>query len=311
MRILTALAILLALSVLSLFVGVIDLSTDAEAWSLVAVSRFPRTAAALITGASLAVAGAIMQLLARNRFVEPMTAGTGQGAALGILLVTIFAPSASLGMKMLLASSTALITSFGFLVIVRRLPVTQHILVPLVGLVYGGLIGAGVTFVAFQSDLLQYIEIWMSGEFSGILQGRYELLWIAAIVAIASYLVADQFAILGMGKSVSLNLGLNYDHIVLLGLLVVSVVTALTVVVVGMIPFVGLVVPNIVSRLMGDDLRSTLPTIAALGAGLVLACDIAGRLVRYPFEIPVGTILGVIGTCVFLWLLFAKPRHAA
>ena len=311
MRILTALAILLALSVLSLFVGVIDLSTDAEAWSLVAVSRFPRTAAALITGASLAVAGAIMQLLARNRFVEPMTAGTGQGAALGILLVTIFAPSASLGMKMLLASGTALITSFGFLAIVRRLPVTQPILVPLVGLVYGGLIGAGVTFVAFQSDLLQYIEIWMSGEFSGILQGRYELLWIAAIVAIASYLVADQFAILGMGKSVSLNLGLNYDHIVLLGLLVVSVVTALTVVVVGMIPFVGLVVPNIVSRLMGDDLRSTLPTIAALGAGLVLACDIAGRLVRYPFEIPVGTILGVIGTCVFLWLLFAKPRHAA
>ena len=311
MRVLTALAILLALSVLSLFVGVIDLSADAEAWSLVAVSRFPRTAAALITGASLAVAGAIMQLLARNRFVEPMTAGTGHGAALGILLVTIFSPSASLGVKMLLASSTALITSFGFLAIVRRLPVTQPILVPLVGLVYGGLIGAGVTFVAFQSDLLQYIEIWMSGELSGILQGRYELLWIAAIVAVASYLVADQFAILGMGKSVSLNLGLNYDLIVLLGLLVVSVVTALTVVVVGMITFVGLVVPNIVSRLMGDDLRSTLPTIAALGAGLVLACDIAGRLVRYPFEIPVGTILGVIGTFVFLWLLFAKPRHAA
>lgn len=80
-------------------------------------------------------AGTVMQMLVRNRFVEPMTAGTGQGAALGILLVTVFAPAAPIAAKMGLAALTALLTSLGFLAIVRRLPPTQPLLVPLVGLV--------------------------------------------------------------------------------------------------------------------------------------------------------------------------------
>ncbi|MEM8786901.1 MAG: iron chelate uptake ABC transporter family permease subunit [Pseudomonadota bacterium] len=309
----TRLAGLLALSglaILSLLIGVIDIRQAPDAAALLAISRFPRTAAALIAGAALAVAGTIMQMLVRNRFVEPMTAGTGQGAALGILVATIAAPGAPLFVKMTLAAATALAASFGFLALVRRLPPTQPMLVPLVGLVYGGVIGAAVTFFAYQSDLLQFIEVWMTGEFSGVLQGRYELLWIAAAVALLSYLIADRFVIVGMGRDTSTNLGLNYDRVVLLGLLAISVVTALTVVTVGMIPFVGLVVPNIVSRHLGDDLRRALPVTAMLGAGLVLACDMLGRVLRYPFEIPVGTVFGVLGTALFLWLLYARPAHA-
>lgn len=307
--------VLIVLSVISLFVGVIELSLralwlDAEALRLLVISRGPRTIAVIITGGALAMCGAILQMLVRNRFVEPMTAGTGQGAALGILLVTMFAPSAPILVKMLLASVTALVTSAGFLVIVQRLPPTQPLLVPLVGLIYGGIIGAGVTFVAYQADLLQYIVIWMSGEFSGVLQGRYELLWIAAGVAALSYLAADQFAIVGMGRTASINLGLNYTQVVVLGLLAISIVTALTVVTVGMIPFVGLVVPNIVSRLAGDNLRLTLPLTAMTGATLGLASDIAGRVLRYPYEIPVGSVIGVFGAVVFLWLLYAPRRNA-
>ena len=150
----------------------------------------------------------------------------------------------------------------------------------------------------------------MNGEFSGVLQGRYELLWIAAGVAALSYLAADQFAIIGMGRTTSVNLGLNYTQVVVVGLLSISVVTALTVVTVGMIPFVGLVVPNIVSRLSGDNLRATLPMTAVSGAALVLASDIVGRLIRYPFEIAVGSVFGVLGAAVFLWLLYAPRRHA-
>lgn len=306
---------LLTLVVLSLFVGVIDvpltaLWTDGEARELLLLSRGPRTAAVVITGGALAICGAILQMLVRNRFVEPMTTGTGQGAALGILLVTLFAPAAPILLKMGVASITALGTSAGFLAIVNRLPPTQPLLVPLVGLIYGGIIGAGVTFVAYQADLLQYIDIWINGEFSGVLQGRYELLWIAALVAAISYFAADQFAIVGMGRTASINLGLNYGQVVVVGLLSISIVTALTVVTVGMIPFVGLVVPNIVSRLAGDNLRETLPLTAMMGATLVLASDIVGRLVRYPYEIPVGSVFGVLGGCVFLWLLYAPQRHA-
>ncbi|MEP5154654.1 iron chelate uptake ABC transporter family permease subunit [Planktotalea sp.] len=305
---------LVALSATSLCVGVIDLTwtsivSDRDALQLLLVSRAPRTIAVVITGGSLAMCGAIMQMLVRNRFVEPMTAGTGQGAALGILLVTLFAPNASIMVKMMLASATALATSVGFLSIVQRLPPTQPLLVPLVGLIYGGMIGAIVTFVAYQADLLQYLSIWMTGEFSGILQGRYELLWIAALCAALSYLVADQFAIVGMGRTASINLGLNYSQIVALGLLCISIVTALTVVTVGMIPFVGLVIPNIISRFAGDNLRTTLPLTAMSGATLVLASDIAGRLLRYPYEIPVGAVLGILGTVVFLWMLYAPKRH--
>lgn len=306
---------LVLLCITSLFVGVADLSpaailSDPAALDLIWTSRGPRTVAVVITGGALAVSGTIMQMIVRNRFVEPMTAGTGQGAALGILLVTLFTPSLPILMKMALATTVALATSTVFLVIVNRLPPTQPMLVPLVGLIYGGIIGAGVLFVAYQADLLQYIDIWMNGEFSGVLQGRYELLWIAAGVAALSYLAADQFAIIGMGRTTSVNLGLNYTQVVVVGLLSISVVTALTVVTVGMIPFVGLVVPNIVSRLSGDNLRATLPMTAVSGAALVLASDIVGRLIRYPFEIAVGSVFGVLGAAVFLWLLYAPRRHA-
>ncbi|MFG6594858.1 ABC transporter permease [Sulfitobacter sp. 1A13368] len=308
--------LLVILSVASLFVGVIDLSwaalwSDPAALELLVVSRAPRTIAVVISGGALAVSGAIMQMLVRNRFVEPMTAGTGQGAALGILLVTLFAPGASIFVKMVLASLTALAAGAGFLAIVQRLPPTQPLLVALVGLIYGGILGAAVTFIAYQADLLQYVEIWMNGEFSGVLQGRYELLWLVALVAALTYLAADQFAIIGMGRTASINLGLNYGQTMVLGLLAISIVTALTVVTVGLIPFVGLVVPNIVARLAGDNLRRSLPLTAMTGASLVLLCDIFGRLIRYPYEIPVGTVFGVVGALLFLWLLHGPKRHVS
>ena len=250
-----------------------------------------------------------MQMLVRNRCVEPMTAGTGQGAALGILCAILIFPEASILTKMIIAASCALVSSLGFLAMVQRLPTTQPLLVPLVGLIYGGFLGAVVTFIAYQADLLQLIDIWLNGEFSGILQGRYELLWIAAFVGLAAYLVADQFAIVGMGRTVSVNLGLKYRQVMTMGLCAIAVISALTVVTVGAIPFVGLVVPNIISRLYGDDLRQTLPLTALWGGAAVLLCDILGRVLRYPFEIPVGTVFGVLGTIVFLYLLYAKPRH--
>ncbi|MDE4134507.1 iron chelate uptake ABC transporter family permease subunit [Phaeobacter sp. QD34_3] len=313
---LLALLALILLSTLSLLVGATGLDarslTNGEAWALIRDSRLPRLLAALLTGASLAIAGQIMQLIARNRFVEPMTAGTGQSAILGILLVSMLLPGASVALKMALASSVALAGSLGFFAITQRLPPAQPLLVPLVGLVYGGVIGAGTAYVAFQADMLQYLEIWTSGEFSGTMRGRYELLWLAGLAVVFSYLVADQFSILGLGQEVSLNLGLNYRQVVMSGLVVIALVTGLTVVTVGMIPFIGLVVPNLVSRLAGDNLRRSLPVTALAGAALVLAADLLGRLVIHPFEIPASTVIGIIGAAVFLWMLYGKgSAHAA
>jgi len=312
---LTCLGLIIALSVVSIFVGMIalsplDLFQDPEALQLLAVSRLPRTAAAVLTGCSMAVSGQIMQILVRNKFVEPISAGTGQAAALGILLSVLLFPAAGLAIKMSLAAATALLGTMGFLALVQRLPPTEPLLVPLVGLVYGGILGAVMVFIAYQADLLQYVDVWMLGEFSGVMRGRYELLWIAGIAALVSYLIADQFAILGLGRDMSLSLGLNHRQVMALGLLCVSVVSALTVVTVGMLPFIGLVVPNLISRRLGDNLRVTLPVTALLGGVFVLACDILARVIRHPYEVPVGTVFGVLGTVAFLWLIYARPRHA-
>lgn len=304
---------LLCLASLSVGVGDLrfaDLGRDPQAGLLLFVSRLPRTAAVLLTGASMAIAGLVMQVIARNRFVEPTTAGTGESAALGLLLVTLLAPAAPLAAKMVAASLTALAGTALFLAVVRRLPPTQPLLVPLVGLVYGGIVGAAVTFVGYETDLLQYVAVWTTGEFSGVLRGRYELLWLAGGMALLAYLFADRFTIASLGREASVGLGLDYGAMVALGLAIVAMTTAMVVVTVGMIPFVGLVVPNLVSRAMGDNLRRTLPFVALAGAGLVLACDLLGRLLRYPYEIPVGTVFGVVGSTVFLWLLFAPPRRA-
>ncbi len=306
---------LVALFLISLCVGVEDMqlqriATDPQALQLLLVSRLPRTLAAVLTGAGLAIAGLVLQILARNRFVEPTTTGTGQSAALGILAVTLLAPAASIAVKTLAASVTALAGTALFLTVAHRLPPTQPFLIPLFGLVYGGVVGAAVTFVAWQADLLQFLDVWTNGEFSGVLRGRYEVLWIMAALVALAWWIADRLTIAAMGREVSVGLGLNYQRIVQLGLAIVSVVSALAVVVVGLIPFVGLVVPNLVSRFMGDNLKAALPWVAVTGAALVLACDIIGRLIRYPYEIPVGTVLGVVGSVLFLWLLFGRVGRA-
>ena len=297
---------LLALVVASLAVGVGDLTAGPDALGLLLASRLPRTLAAILAGAGLAIAGLVMQTLARNRFVEPTTAGTAQAAGLGVLTATLLWPGASLPMKTLIASAAALLGTALFLTVARRLPPDQPYLVPLFGLVYGAVLGSALTFAAWQADLLQYLEVWTVGEFSGVLRGRYELLWIAGLMVALAWWAADRLTVLSLGREVSVGLGLDYAAMMRLGLLIVSVVSALTVVVVGMIPFVGLVAPNLVTRLKGDDVRGAIPWVALAGAALTLGCDVLGRLLRFPYEIPVGVTLGVVGAALFLWLLFGR-----
>ncbi len=304
------------LAVVSLFVGVADvrpealLRLDADAWGLVAVSRGPRTAALLLAGASTAVVGTIMQMLARNRFAEPSTTGTVEFALLGLLTVTIVAPALPVAGKIVAATAFALAGTALFLAVLRRVPLRSPLVVPLVGIVLGGVVSAVATFVAYRTDLLQALGAWSTGDFSGVLAGRYETLWVAGALAVVAYVAADRFTVAGLGEAFTTNLGLDHRRTMTLGLVLVSVVSAVVVVTVGVVPFLGLVVPNVVSLLRGDDVRRALPWVAALGAGLVLACDLLGRLVRYPYEVPVGVVVGVVGSVLFLWLLLRRDTGA-
>ncbi|KAB2792742.1 ABC transporter permease [Brucella anthropi] len=314
-----AIAVVAILAVISLFIGVSDVSlstlfgtesTDRAA-EVMLVSRIPRTLAIILAGMSMAVSGMIMQMLTRNRFVEPSTAGTVESASLGILLVILFAPETPVIGKMLVASVTALAGTALFLRILRAIPLRSVLVVPLVGIMLGGVVSAITTFIAYRFDLLQSLNSWTTGDFSGVLRGRYELLWLALFLTIIAYIAADRFTVAGLGEDFTTNLGLNYRRVVTLGLVIVSMVSASVVVTVGMIPFLGLIVPNVVSMFIGDNMRRAVPWVAILGAGLVLACDIVGRVVRFPYEIPIGTMMGVVGSVIFLYLLLRRGSRLA
>jgi iron complex transport system permease protein len=307
-------AIVIALSLTSIFVGISTLSFDtentADSLDIILISRVPRTLALILAGTSLAIAGVIMQQLARNKFVEPTTTGTVESASLGILLMLIFFPQASVIYKLLVACLFSIIGTAMFLLLLRRISFRSDFLVPLVGMMYAAVLASIITFIAYRTDLLQSIWVWMQGDFSMIIQGRYELLWLAAALAVSAYFIADKLTLAGLGKEVSTNLGLNYNRIFILGLIMVSLITGITVVNSGVIPFLGLIVPNIVSLIMGDNLRKSLPLVALTGAALVLFCDILSRVLIYPYEIPISTVMGIIGSGLFLLLLFKNARHA-
>ncbi|GAB5446164.1 ABC transporter permease [Gymnodinialimonas sp.] len=301
---------LVSLVMASLSVGAASLwSGDFDAGWLIAISRFPRTAAAMLTGAGLALAGVIMQQAVQNRLVEPGLTGTSEAATLGLLAVTLIAPGTAIMGKMSIAAASALAGTFGFLALSRFVPRRDPILLPLVGIIYGGILGAMALWLAWTADLMQFIGIAMLGDFSGVMQGRYELLWIIAALAALLFLIADRITLLGLGEDYACSLGLNYLQTQMLGLVIVAITVSAVVVTVGAMPFVGLIVPNLISRWRGDNLRANLWVIALSGAALVLVSDLIGRVIRYPYEIPASTIFAVFGAGVFLWLLYAPTRR--
>ncbi len=309
----------IVLAIASLFVGVSDVSIatllsgsqEGRAMQVLLISRIPRTLAIILSGSAMAIAGLVMQMVVRNRFVEPSTAGTTESASLGFLVATIFVPGWPLMGKMLISAAFALAGTALFLRILRAVPLRDVMLVPLVGIMLGGIIGAVTSFFAYRFDLLASLLAWNMGDFSGILRGRYELLWIGLGCGIMAYIAADRFTVAGMGKDFTTNLGLNYQRVMVLGLVIVSVTSATVLVTAGSIPFLGLIIPNLVSLMVGDNMRRTVPWVAIMGAGFVLACDILGRVIRYPYEIPISVVVGVIGSMIFLYLLLRTRRSAA
>jgi iron complex transport system permease protein len=312
--------LLLTLTVVSVSIGAADFSFShlwdlllgtgasnaANTWQILVISRLPRTIALLLAGMSLAVAGLIMQMLIRNRFVEPSTAGTIEFATLGILLLMLLAPETPVLGKMMVATAFAMAGTLLFMVILRRIPLRSPFLVPLIGLILGGVVQAVTTFFAYRYDMVQSLHAWAVGDFSGVLRGRYELLWVGFGLACAAYFAADRFTVAGMGQQFTTNLGLNYRRLTLVGLMIVSAISAVVVVTAGSIPFLGLIVPNAVSLLFGDNMRRSLPWVALLGGVFVLCCDIIGRIVYFPYEIPIGTVVGIVGSVLFLYLLVRR-----
>lgn len=305
-------AILLTLGLLtaSVCIGVADITdTVGRGHEFTWITRIPRTVALVLAGASMAMAGLIMQLMTQNRFVEPTTVGTTEWAGLGLLLSYILLPSSGVFAKMIIAILFAFTGTMIFFAFLRKVTLKSSLIVPIVGIMFGSVISAVTAFLALKFNLMQTLGSWLAGRFTGIESGRYEPLWVVAIVAVVVVLIADRFTVAGLGKDVATNVGLNYERVVLLGVGLVSIVTGVVTVVIGALPFLGLIVPNLVSMVRGDNLRTNIPWVFITGIWIVTICDILGRVIIMPFEIPVSIVLGVIGSITFIFLLMRTRRN--
>lgn len=211
--------------------------------------------------------------------------------------------------QMLVAFVFSLLGTFIFMKLLDKIKFKDPVFIPLVGLMFGSIVSSITTFFAYQNDLIQNMSSWLQGNFALVIQGNYELLYISLPLVIIAYLFADRFTIAGMGEDFSTNLGLNHRRIVNLGLIIVALITAVVLITIGMIPFLGLIVPNIVSIYQGDHLKNSLPHTAILGALFLLACDILGRLIIFPYEIAIGVMVGVIGSFIFLYLVMRRGAY--
>ncbi|MFZ7265601.1 ABC transporter permease [Avibacterium avium] len=304
--------LLLLLSGISLFLGVSTvnlqglLAFDSAQLQIFLISRVPRLVSILIAGASLSICGLVMQQLSRNRFVSPTTAGTMDSARLGILIAMLLFPSASMLLKTGVAILVSFLGTLLFMTLLSRLKFKDTIFVPLVGIMFGNIISSITAFIAYQQDLLQNLSGWLQGDFSLVMAGRYEMLYFSVPALILAYVFANRFSIVGMGQDFAVNLGLNYQQVLYLGLAIVATVSSIIIVSVGVIPFLGLIIPNIVTLYLGDNLKKVLSHTALLGAVFVLFCDILGRSLIYPYEISINAIVGVFGSAIFLYMLLQQ-----
>ena len=308
---------LIILSLVSIFLGaksinILDvLQGNSDALHLMAVSRFPRLISILVAGSAMSICGLIMQQISQNKFVSPTTGATIDSAQLGIVIAMILIPGATVMQKAIIAFVFSLAGTLMFMTFLRNLKVKNIVFVPLVGIMFGNIIGSITTYIGYEFDIMQNVGSWMQGNFSMILKGNYELLYLAIPFMILAFIFAHKFTVAGMGEDFATNLGLDYKKIVNLGLVIVSIVTVCVVIIAGQIPYIGLIVPNIVSLYKGDNVHENILDTALFGAIFVLICDIVARIMIYPYELSVGLTVGVIGSAMFLYLILRRNSYAS
>ena len=289
-------------SVCSLFIGVMDadlaslMQGDPEVIRLFLISRIPRLLAILCTGIGMSTAGLIMQQLCMNKFVSPTTGATISSAQLGILLALVFLPESTLLGRAVFAFVAAILGTWIFVWFVQKIRFKDVVLVPLVGIMFGNVIGGITSFIAFQYEMNQALSTWLVGHFSMVLRGRYEIVYLTVPLVVLAFVFANHFNIVGIGKEFSQNLGVPYNLVLFMGLTIAAMITASVVVVVGSISYIGLIVPNIVTMFKGDKIRGTLADTALFGALFVLVCDMISRVVIAPYELPIELIVGILGS---------------
>ena len=252
-----------------------------------------------------------MQTITQNQFAAPSTVGTTEAAKLGMVLSLFVFPSASLTQKMVFAFVSSIVFTLFFLAFMTIFTVKERWMLPLIGIIYSGIIGSVTEVIAYRFNLVQSMTAWTQGSFSMIQTHQYEWLFLGLIILIAVWKLSQTFTIMNLGKETSESLGISYSLLEKLALFLVALTTSVTMITVGGLPFLGVIVPNLVRKHYGDNLSQTKLIVALVGANLVLACDILSRVLIRPYELSVSLLLGIIGSIIFILLLWRGGRKDA
>lgn len=303
-----AILAVIALAIASVFTGAYDILKEGNSTQMFFITRIPRTLALMLAAVAMSLSGIVMQLISQNKLVEPTTTGTIEWAGLGLLLVYVIIPNPSLFQRMTGAIIASFIGSMVFFYLLRNIKLKSSLFVPIVGIMLGAVISAVSTFIGLEFNMTQVIEVWFQGSFAPIQRGRYEYLFVIILITIAIYRYADKLTIAGLGEDITTNLGLDYNQIILRANILIAIACGIVAAVIGNIPFLGLIIPNIVSLYRGDDLRSNIPWVCLVSMIVMLASDILSRVIIAPFELPVSLILGSAGSIIFIVILLNQRR---
>jgi len=286
--------------------------------------RLPRVLTALIAGAGLAAAGASMQTVLRNPIASPVTLGISQSAAFGAAFAVVVLGAGTVQSSMVdavifdnmyivsICAFAASMISTGVVILLARFKRASPETMILAGVAMGSLATAGTTAIEYFADDVQLSSIifWTFGDMGRTGWEEILLLALVSLSAVGFFsLNGWKYNSMDAGDETAESLGVNTGRVRIVGMGVASLVTALIISFVGIIGFVGLVVPHIVRKIVGGDQRFLMPASALTGAFLLLISDTVARTVISPVVLPVGILTSFIGAPLFIYLVIRGKEH--
>ena len=299
--------------------------TMAGKWDIIIWNiRMPQALTAVVGGAGLAAAGAMMQSILRNPLGSPFTLGISHAAAFGAAVsVMLFDPgimqsSGSNAVKVINPFGTTAIAfvasliATGVIIGISRLRSASPEVMVLTGVALGSLFTAGTMFLQYFADDVELAAMvfWTFGDVGRADWNELGLMTVV-LIALVIYGFANRwnYNAIDAGDETAKGLGIRVERVRLVGMLAASFMTAIVVAFLGIIGFVGLVCPHMVRRLIGDDYRFLLPATCVVGGLLLLAADTAARLIMAPHILPVSILTSFLGAPVFIYLIIRGYRR--
>lgn len=283
-----------------------DRMSEVIVWNI----RIPRILAAIIAGMGLALAGCIMQSVLRNPLAAPFTMGVSQSAGFGAAFAIIVLGSGNTHAApvVLCAFSASLAAIFVILMLAKFAGLSPQATV-LAGIAMGTLFSAATTFLQYFAEDVKVASVifWTFGDIGRAGKTDVFIMFIILIFAFIYFFAGRrEYNILEGGEETAKALGVNTERVRLLGILIASLVTAVSVAFLGIIGFIGLIAPHITRRIIGSDYRYLIPISAIFGGALLLVADTVSRTILSPAVLPVGIATSFMGVPLFIYLIWKK-----